>query len=241
MQLIRVAMPLRRVIPRFAVLKMTLGVVFFAGASIGSGNSQAQESASKEIQTPKSLELETPGNPVSPNVSPAAREITPPKILLPQTKLGPANAPHANDPVAAPSATGDKFTQKLIQDALTGKPASANDPMFQDMLDVLRARGSVLKGSMLDTQTAAPIADADPTPQFEHPAQMSDEASIISSQTEPRSEKQFLTAEMLLRTARRLDKMAVASPRRKQLVKQLRQEAVILLREAAKIRNASRP
>ncbi len=95
-----------------------------------------------------------------------------------------------------------------IRGVLDGKtPAGqTNDPILNDVLNVIRQQGSVLDGSSLDL----PSGDA---------------AESVESTDSQRA----LAAELLLRTSRTLEQIGPVDKTRQQLVKQMRGEAVRLL------------
>ncbi|MEZ6090360.1 MAG: hypothetical protein R3C05_20505 [Pirellulaceae bacterium] len=113
---------------------------------------------------------------------------------------------------AASPSKQDKV-QQSIRNALQGESetASADEPLLQDVLDLIKRQGSVLDGSMLDE---ADEAHVESVRQVDH-------------------EAGFRAAEALLRAARLLNDLpSTTNPERKPLIRQMRQQAMTLLQSA---------
>ena len=124
----------------------------------------------------------------------------------------------------APSAMANpEATKRKIQAALDGEtPIGSDDPLLDDVLRVLRQRGSVLRGSSLDSDPVAnPSLDDDPMDETS--------AGDVRSQRDP-LEVRARAAESLLRAARLLSAVEPQDDIRRELVANMRREAVELLK-----------
>lgn len=133
---------------------------------------------------------------------------------------------------ASPSPARDPDGERLFRDALDGKPVNTSDPMMADALRVLLQRGSILKGSSLESETAT-----DPSSSLPAVEEWKPEQSFLShskkSLGDPANQQQSLenrlfAVELLLRTARKLSKIAGDDPALQKLVNQMRRQAVIM-------------
>ncbi|MCO8120869.1 hypothetical protein NHH03_03905 [Stieleria sp. TO1_6] len=137
----------------------------------------------------------------------------PTELVVPDQPL-PPRGPAPDDPVL----------RERIERALDGDPdATSGNPLQSDVLDLIRRRGSLLKGSILD-----PDSDSDqdfrggPRPVANQPT------GELSSQ----QQNQFYAAEMLLKTARLLGKLNSDDDQTQQLASQMRGQAARLLADA---------
>ncbi len=132
----------------------------------------------------------------------------------PQTKLiQPKNLqPKVIQP---PAAQGP--TEQRIQDALKGKSVQSRDDFEQDMLNVLKDRGSILKGSLLD-ELSQSDSQSKPTRGLHAPNQVSNDSS-----------QRARVAESLLKSARLIQKLGKLNDSQSRLVRQLREQAHDLL------------
>lgn len=119
--------------------------------------------------------------------------------------------------VVADSAVGQETTpraEQKIRDALQGdSPKPTGDGMLDDVIDLVRRRGSILDGSVLDSPEMRPKAAA----------------SGLVSQPPHSIESRALAAEQLLRAARLLMHAGDVDECRRDLVARMRSEAVKLL------------
>lgn len=102
------------------------------------------------------------------------------------------------------------------------------DPILNDVLDVIRHRGSVLDGSSLDEE-----ANADTVPN------LSDRAYSPPPRGSDRDHR-YQVAESLLRSARLLQQLGSTDPEQAQLIRSLRQQALTLMIQSAAQENSSR-
>lgn len=161
----------------------------------------------------------------------------PPALRLPEG-LGPELSP-----------TGDERVPENIRDALQGREeqGETGDAILDGVLDAIRRRGSVLDGSPLDPRAVdeAPPGQPELRPLPREELQRREE-SFESDLERPRgrrrpsasrspihravdAEARFRLAEQLLRTARLLASYGENDPARRQLVADLRDEAIRLL------------
>src|SRR6056297_1103259 len=129
--------------------------------------------------------------------------------------------------IAPPSPGGKSSSQppsrqeQQIRQALQGRDSQlpVADGLLEDVLRVIRNRGSVLDGSVLDT----PATDETPATHRR--------PSGAAEQTNQQREKRVFTAELLLRASRHLSGLRADDAQRHALVKQMREEAKKLLSE----------
>lgn len=112
-----------------------------------------------------------------------------------------------------PAQANDQGIQRSILEALQGKPTAApeDEPLLDDVLDLIRRQGSVLDGSMLGAAEETPAA------------------------AEPKedTEAQCRAAEALLRASRLLTALpGEGDPDRHQLAQQMRRQAAKCLQAA---------
>jgi len=133
----------------------------------------------------------------------------PPDVPLPASPV-----PSQRQESASPSRQ-----EQQIREALQGQDLQSpvNDGLLDDVLQVIRNRGSVLDGSILDDPAATagtgerPAEDSQPMNRYR--------------------EKRVFTAELLLRASRHLAGLGADNAARHALVKQMREEAKKLLSE----------
>lgn len=160
--------------------------------------------------------------------------------------------PHAADSPPAPEQPSNEIViplsepaQRWIEDALQrqasqpGAPAAATgDPILDEVLDVIRRRGSVLNGSALDPQSGQPATGLDQQSLTPAPAPSAPQQNAFSSQglgTEipdaAGPDARFHVAESLLRSARQLAALGQRDQASERLVSAMREQAAMLLLE----------
>lgn len=117
----------------------------------------------------------------------------------------------------------DQITVDQIRGALeTGQPAAAPG-ILGDVLEVIRQRGSILDGSVLDPENEDPLKmDERATPKRDAGVETSISPPIPSSVN---------VAESLLRSARLLESIPGGDEERRVLIRQMRIQATRLLRQ----------
>ncbi|TWT86458.1 hypothetical protein [Neorhodopirellula pilleata] len=132
-----------------------------------------------------------------------------PSEYPPPTEV-PANAPES-DPAA-----------ERIREALQSGRTAPTPGLLGDVLDVIREKGSILDGSILDPRMEAEAAaqEQSPNPNRRPPGDL----SMIQNASET-----VRTAELLLRSARRLEKVADGDDRCARLIHQMRVQATSML------------
>ena len=133
-------------------------------------------------------------NPPTPTATPSS-----PRSGMPQLELPPAVA------IPAPPQGESQAIEKRIQQVLSGQSdGETGDPVLDDILGVLNQRGSILKGSVLDTP-----------------------------ETQPKKNKEkgnrYRAAEFLLRASRVLEGLGDLNPSQTDLIKKMRSESAQLL------------
>ena len=119
--------------------------------------------------------------------------------------------PSATEQPPALPAESSPTTQK-IQQALRGESVETGDGILDDMLDVLKKRGSILDGSSLDSELAGDTESA--------------QTSVAAGSSKA---KQARVCESLLKSARLMEKLGKLSAEQRDLVAQMRQQAGQLL------------
>tara|TARA_R110002049_G_scaffold46487_1_gene135188 strand:- start:144667 stop:145140 length:474 start_codon:yes stop_codon:yes gene_type:complete len=121
--------------------------------------------------------------------------------------------------VTEPAQPADAKVVETIRKALHDDSAvpSSDDPILDDVLNVIRQQGSVLDGSPLDPKL-------EPLPESASDADRGDRSLAPASH-------RALAAERLLKAARLLEQVQPLDNARRQLVKQMRRETVRLLSE----------
>lgn len=143
-----------------------------------------------------------------------------PKDSAPRTESahGVLNFPDVPVPVQ-PSFPDDPAARQAISKVLQGESVVDSGHRLPDEIrELLHSTGSVLDGSSLDRDNIEPAV----------------------SPATSRGVRQAHAAEMLLKTARLLDKIEPASENRKQLVNQMRSEAVRILQQSIDTRDQVR-
>ncbi len=103
--------------------------------------------------------------------------------------------------------------QDKIRQALDGQdPRQTGDGVLDDVLKVIKQRGSVLRGSVLD-------------------GSVGNDLETDSAGSDFRAAKNAIVAEQLLRASRLLESLQTPDPTRRRLIGQMRGEAVKLLSE----------
>ncbi len=116
----------------------------------------------------------------------------------------------------------EEAIRKRIEEVLRNRSATnptSGDPMLDDLLELLRTRGSVLDGSLLDPQV--------PADQPRPPSDLRDERAVTSGNV--LVSKSYALAEQMLKIARRLEGVGDDSGSRAALVVLLRREATRIL------------
>jgi hypothetical protein len=152
-----------------------------------------------------------------------------------------------NDDPASPQPPPDNpALRQAIDRALRGdKSVTAPEPLADGLIDAIRDRKSVLEGSLLDPARekrggdnpappplAGSTADVTGSPADGLPQPSPSRPSESGRLSEP-GRQHWLAAELLLKTARLIDKLDPADENRQRLVNQMRREAVRLLTGAA--------
>ena len=132
-------------------------------------------------------------------------------------KLDAAGQPDAVGPVE----TRDQTVVDQIRGALqTGQPGTAPG-ILGDVLEVIRQRGSILDGSVLDPENEITLKASEPTTQERDPGT----GPLIS----PSMPANVNVAESLLRSARLLESIPGGDEGRRSLIRQMRIQATRLL------------
>ncbi len=97
----------------------------------------------------------------------------------------------------------------------------STDPILNDVLDVIRQRGSVLDGSSLDETPHAEMQPHAHDAAYPQPPRMSD------------ADRRYQVAESLLRSARLLQQLGASDPEQAQLIQSMRQRALKLMIQSA--------
>ncbi len=188
-------------------------------------------------------ELPTPGAARADEAAPAeAQEGTKPVddeqpssaiIVLPPGSQPPASFPENQ---AALSRIAEML-QRSGADAHSfpsdGQSPPSADPLLNDVLEIIRQRGSVLNGSSLDE----PEQTHDSLHSDDLPMQGGEPGAVARDPSEHR----YRTAESLLRSARLLGQIAAQDPEQQSLVRAMRQRALVLLIQAAKSQAPTQP
>lgn len=129
-----------------------------------------------------------------------------PKSTMPQLELPPSAA------IPAPPQGESQAIEKRIQQVLSGQSdGETGDPVLDDILSVLNERGSILKGSVLDTP-----------------------------ETQPKQNKEkgnrYRAAELLLKASRVLEGLGDLNASQIDLIKKMRNESVQLLNLTRQVR-----
>ncbi|WP_372717546.1 hypothetical protein [Novipirellula sp.] len=128
--------------------------------------------------------------------------------------------PHA-EATPEPSSTPNPIESK-IRSALEGAPGGVNssDPLLDDVLGIIKSRGSILDGSSLD-------------PALDTPTSTAGNDREASAREASAREASARVAESLLRSARLLNRIKPRDSARTELVEKMRHEAWHLLGESA--------
>jgi hypothetical protein len=146
----------------------------------------------------------------------------------------PSQAPSA-DPLDAPVAPIDPDVKaKIMQsiaESLRAEPDKAvapatDDPVLEDVLSIIRNRGSVLQGSALDP-SATPDTTSKYSPEDQATGDVAPSAAV------------YVACEQLLRTARQLSKLPAPNASRTNLIREMRREAARMLIEAISLETAT--
>lgn len=134
-----------------------------------------------------------------PTTNPPATTPSSPRSDMPQLELPPSVA------IPTPPQGESQAIEKRIQQVLSGQSdGETGDPVLDDILSVLNQRGSILKGSVLDTP-----------------------------ETQPKKNKEkgnrYRAAEFLLRASRVLEGLGDLNPSQTDLIKKMRSESAQLL------------
>jgi len=111
-------------------------------------------------------------------------------------------------------------------DASATAKTTSGDPILDDVLDVIRKQGSVLRGSELDPESdlpSIPLNDGFQSQERSRPSPSSESNRTHSS---------YLVAEQLLRSARALESLDGMTDRRSELIHGMRSQAAKLLIDA---------
>lgn len=138
------------------------------------------------------------------------QEVPPPRLEVVERPDAPE--PSADDPDA----------KKKIEQALRGEDTSSggSDPVLDDVLRIIRRQGSVLDGTVLDSNGKAASSRAGETPAM---------GAAVPADPSPKVRRQAHVAELLLKTARRLEQLGPVDATRRRLVTGMRAEAARLL------------
>ncbi len=144
----------------------------------------------------------------------------PPQVAPPQTAM-PTDEQQIEIPKLdvvpiAPVPNTEQQHNKIRAALDGGVPVTDGDPVLDDLLQLIRRRGSVLDGTALD-----------PSNDFEASGPHASEAKSTDPIT-LEDDKAF-AAESLLRSARLLSQLGVPDAARRELITQMRQEAAKLL------------
>lgn len=142
---------------------------------------------------------------------------TPPGALPPLRMPEPIQ-PKPNDP--KPVQTDEKIVDQIRGALETGRPAAAPG-ILGDVLEVIRQRGSILDGSVLDPKNENPLETK------EQPTQGSDPG--VDRRTPTLKPSNVRVAESLLRSARLLESIPGGDEDRRALVRKMRIQATRLL------------
>jgi hypothetical protein len=112
-------------------------------------------------------------------------------------------------------------TEEKIRQALDGKATDeTGDGVLDDVLGVIKSRGSILDGSSLDPD--APLSD---------PPASGQQSAAAKHPSDSTDREKSRAAELLLKTARKLEEIRPGNRSRREMVKKMRSEAVKLLSE----------
>ncbi len=103
------------------------------------------------------------------------------------------------------------------------------DPILNDVLDVIRQRGSVLDGSSLDESGHSEMQHSPDETDYPQPGRMSD------------IDRRYQVAESLLRSARLLQRLGASDPEQADLIRSLRQRALTLMIQSAAREKQAQP
>lgn len=118
----------------------------------------------------------------------------------------------------------DPAAKKKIERALRGEDVSSAgaDPVLDDVLKIIREQGSVLEGTVLESDRGAETRPAGQN--------LAPRAGVSADQPH-RARRQARVAEMLLKTSRLLERLEPAGAPRGRLITDMRAEAARLLSE----------
>ena len=120
-----------------------------------------------------------------------------------------------------PKPSQEAATREQIRRVLhEGAPATAADPLLVDVLSVLKSRGSVLDGSVLDEKTQADRDQITTHSVINNPAQIAENERAL---------RQLKATEALLRAARLLERVGETTSEQAKLIKQMRAQSTRLL------------
>lgn len=143
----------------------------------------------------------------------------PPAAVPPESNQAPSaiRMPAESRP---PSPRDDPRAREAIRDALDGKETGVgNDEMLGDVIQIIRQRGSILEGSLLDDDITA-----------DSETETTTDADADRDPIKIRNDRAKV-AEQLLRSSRLLLELGPATAERTELVKRMRAEAAGLLAE----------
>ena len=182
-------------------------------------HTDAPRTESQDHRDPQGTDAEVPPPMLDPPAlsSPLVVPDTPPADLLPRLQQSENRA----------------RVEELMQEALQrdGSRPSSGDQTLDDVLRVLRQRGSILDDSSLDPQQQDPRltpAGPDESPQ---PLQGSLPKTLRRVPSPSVTPQRARAAELLLRTSRVLENLGAIDDNRRKLIDELRREAVKVLTE----------
>lgn len=149
----------------------------------------------------------------------SASSISLAQLEVPRDAVIPAPAePPRNHPAAQ-----SKIAESLDQENQSQDPKPTGDPILDDVLEIIRRRGSVLRGSALE--------DANQTPKIAIIETDEPLRSIAGGEISP-SISVYLAAEQLLKASRTLERLGGPSNDRSELIRAMRSHAAKLLIDA---------
>lgn len=137
------------------------------------------------------------------------------QLEVPRDAVIPAPAESPRNPAAQ-----SKIAESLDQENQSQDPKPTGDPILDDVLEIIRRRGSVLRGSALE--------DANQTPKIAIIETDEPLRSIAGGEVSP-SISVYLAAEQLLKASRTLERLGGPSNDRSELIRAMRSHAAKLL------------
>lgn len=134
----------------------------------------------------------------------------------PPTDEQPIEIPKLEVVPIAPARNTEQQHDKIRAALDGGTPVTDGDPVLDDLLQLIRRRGSVLDGTVLD-----------PSNEFDGPGSSASGAGATDRNTI--EDNKAFAAESLLRSARMLGQLGTPDDARRELMTRMRQEAAKLL------------